>query len=179
MLTTENSALVLIDVQGKLARAMHDRQRFLDNTLKLVEGFRILGLPVLWTEQNPAGLGPTLPEIAELLPNQKPLDKLSFSCCGNEQFIVELKKLNRQNMLVAGIETHVCVYQTAADLVDLNYDVQIVTDAVASRTAENKHIGLEKSKEIGAGLTSTETVLFELLKIAEGDKFKHIIKIVK
>lgn len=91
----------------------------------------------------------------------------------------ELKKLNRQTMLVAGIETHVCVYQTAADLVDLNYDVQIVADAVTSRTAENKQIGLEKCKKSGAALTSTETVLFELLKIAKGDKFKEIIKVVK
>ncbi len=179
MLTTENSALVLIDVQAKLALAMHDRQRFLDNTIKLVEGSRILGLPVLWTEQNPAGLGPTIPEIAELLSDHNPLSKLSFSCCGNEEFIKELKKLNRQNMLVAGIETHVCVYQTAADLVDLNYDVQIVADAVASRTAENKQVGLEKCKQAGASLTSTETVLFELLKIAKGDKFKEIIKVVK
>ena len=179
MLTTENSVLVLIDVQGKLARAMQDRQRFLDNTLKLVEGSQILELPVLWTEQNPAGLGPTLPEIAALLPNQNPLSKLSFSCCANDQFIEKLKKLNRQNLLVAGIETHVCVYQTAADLVDLSYDVQVVTDAVASRTAENKQIGLEKCKQAGAGLTSTETVLFELLKVAKGDKFKKIIKVVK
>ncbi|MGD8343262.1 MAG: hydrolase [Desulfobacterales bacterium] len=179
MLTTENSALVLIDVQGKLAQAMHDKQRFLDNAIKLVKGSRILGLPVLWTEQNPAGLGPTLPEIAELLIDRNPLGKFSFSCCGNEEFIEELKKLNRQNMLVAGIETHVCVYQTAADLVDLNYDVQIVADAVASRTAENKQVGLEKCKQAGAGLTSTETVLFEMLKIAKGDKFKEIIKVVK
>ena len=179
MLTTENSALVLIDVQAKLAQAMHERQRLLDNTIKLVEGSRILGLPVLWTEQNPAGLGPTLPEITEFLTDQDPLSKLSFSCCGNAEFIKELKKLNRQNMLVAGIETHVCVYQTAADLVDLNYDVQIVADAVASRTAENKQVGLEKCKQAGASLTSTETGLFELLKIAKGDKFKEIIKVVK
>jgi nicotinamidase-related amidase len=179
MLTTENSALVLIDVQEKLVRAMHAKERFVDNTLKLVEGSRILGLPVLWTEQNPAGLGPTLPEIAGLLTDQNPLSKLSFSCCGNEEFMKELKKLNRPNLLVAGIETHVCVYQTAADLVDLNYDVQIVADAVASRTDENKQIGLDKCKQAGAGLTGTETVLFELLQIAKGDNFKEIIKVVK
>ena len=179
MLTTENSALVLVDVQGKLAQAMHNKEAFFDNIVRLVKGAQILELPILWNEQNPAGLGPTLPEIAVLLTDQNPLSKLSFSCCGNAEFVKELKALNRQNMLVAGIEAHVCVYQTAADLVDLNYDVQVVADAVASRTAENKQIGLEKSREAGAGLTSTETVLFELLKIAEGDKFKEIIKIVK
>lgn len=179
MLTTENCALVLVDVQGKLAQAMHNKESFLDNITRLVRGAQILELPILWNEQNPAGLGPTIPEIAALLPNQNPLSKLSFSCCGNEEFIKELESLKRQNMLVAGIEAHVCVYQTAADLVNLHYDVQVVADAVASRTAENKHIGLEKSKQAGAGLTSTETVLFELLKIAKGDKFKEIIKIVK
>ncbi|MGD2099056.1 MAG: hydrolase [Desulfobacterales bacterium] len=179
MLRTENSALVLVDVQGKLAQAMHDKERFFDAIIRLVKGVQILEVPILWNEQNPDGLGPTIPEIAELLTDQNPLSKLSFSCCGNVEFIKKLKKLNRQNLMIAGIETHVCVYQTAADLVDLNYDVQIVADAVASRTAENKNIGLEKCKQAGAGLTSTETVLFELLKIAEGDKFKNIIKVVK
>jgi nicotinamidase-related amidase len=179
MLTIQNSALVLVDVQGTLAQAMHDKERFFDCIIRLVKGAQVLELPILWNEQNPAGLGPTIPEIVELLPNQSPLSKLSFSCCGNAEFVKALKALNRKNMLVAGIEAHVCVYQTAADLVDLNYNVQVVADAVASRTAENKQIGLEKSKEAGAGLTSTETVLFELLKIAKGDKFKEIIKIVK
>jgi nicotinamidase-related amidase len=145
----------------------------------MVKGAQLLGLPILWTEQNPDGLGPTMPEIVELLPNQNPVSKFSFSCCGSEQFMKELKALNRQNILIVGIEAHVCVYQTAADLVNLNYDVQVVADAVASRTLENKQIGLEKSKEAGAGITSTEIALFELLKIAKGDKFKEIIKIVK
>ena len=175
----KNSALVLVDIQGKLAQAMHNKERFYDAIIRLVKGARILELPILWNEQNPDGLGPTIPEIAALLTDQQPLSKLSFSCCGNAEFIKELKKLDRPNLLVAGIETHVCVYQTAADLVDQNYDVQVVADAVASRTAENRQIGLEKCKEAGAALTSTETVLFELLKIAKGDKFKEIIKIVK
>lgn len=179
MLTTENSALVLVDVQGNLAQAMHNKERFFDAIIKLVKGARILELPILWNEQNPDGLGPTIPEIAALLIDQLPLSKLSFSCCGNAEFIKELKKLDRPNMLVAGIETHVCVYQTTADLIDQNYHVQVVADAVASRTAENRQIGLEKCKQTGAGLTSTETVLFELLKIAKGDKFKEIIKLVK
>jgi nicotinamidase-related amidase len=179
MLTTENSALVLVDVQGKLAQAMHNKEAFLDNIIRLVKGAQIFELPILWTEQYPDGLGPTMPEIAELLPDQNPISKLSFSCCGNPEFMEALKALQRKNMLVSGIEAHVCVYLTAADLVNLGYDVQIVADAVTSRTAENKHIGLEKSKQTGAGLTGTETVLFELLKVAEGEKFKTIIQIVK
>jgi nicotinamidase-related amidase len=179
MITSADTALVLVDVQAKLAPAMHDKEALLENLRRLVQGVRILGVPILWTEQNPAGLGPTLPEIADLLPDQKPVSKFSFSCCGSEQFRNELSALNCKNMLIAGIEAHVCVYQTAADLIHLQCEVQIVADAVASRTPENRLIGLEKSKSVGACLTSTETVLFELLKDAKSEKFKEIIKIVK
>ncbi len=179
MITTEDTALVLVDVQGKLAQAMHNKEELFENLKKIVKGAQVLGVPILWAEQNPDGLGPTIPEIAELLPNQKPVSKLSFSCCGNEHFMKNLKAVNRKNMLVVGIEAHVCVYQTAADLISRQYDVQIVADAVASRTPENKAIGLEKCKYAGASLTSTETVLFELLKEAGGERFKEIIHLVK
>ena len=179
MITSADTALVLVDVQAKLAPAMHGKEALLENLKRLVQGVRILGVPIVWTEQNPAGLGPTLPEIADLLPDQKPVSKFSFSCCGSEQFRNKLNALSRKNMLIAGIEAHVCVYQTAADLLNMQYAVQVVADAVASRTPENRLIGLEKSKAAGACLTSTETVLFELLKDAKSEKFKEIIKIVK
>lgn len=179
MITTEDTALVLIDVQDKLAQAMHNKDALFENLKRMVKGAQILGVPILWAEQNPDGLGPTIPEIAALLPNQNPVSKLSFSCCGNEHFMKDLKAVDRKNMLVVGIETHVCVYQTAVDLINRHYDVQVVTDAVASRTPENKHIGLQKCKEAGAGLTSTETVLFELLKEAGGSRFKEISRLVK
>lgn len=179
MITTEDTALVLIDVQEKLAPAMQNKERLIENLRKLVQGVQILGIPVLWAEQNPDGLGPTVPEIAELLPDQKPVRKLSFSCCGSDPFMNNLKASSRKNLLVVGIEAHVCVYQTAADLINQQFNVQVVADGVDSRTAENKQIGLEKCKAAGAGLTSTETALFELLKVAKGDKFKAIIKLVK
>jgi nicotinamidase-related amidase len=179
MITSADTALILVDVQAKLAPAMHAKDLLLENLKRLIQGARILEIPILWTEQNPTGLGPTLPEIADLLPNQKPVSKSSFSCCGNEQFRNELNALNRKNMLIAGIEAHVCVYQTAADLINLQCKVQVIADAVASRTPENKRIGLEKSKSVGACLTSTETVLFELLRDAKSEKFKEIIKLVK
>jgi nicotinamidase-related amidase len=179
MITSADTALILVDVQAKLVPAMHAQEALIENLRRLVQGVRILEVPILWTEQNPAGLGPTLPEIAGLLPDQKPMSKFSFSCCGSEQFRNELNALNRKNILIAGIESHVCVYQTAADLMNLQCEVQVISDAVASRTPENKLIGLEKSKSAGACLTSTETVLFELLKDANSEKFKEIIKIVK
>jgi nicotinamidase-related amidase len=179
MMTTENAALVLIDVQEKLLRAMHNPEDLLENLKKMVKGARLLGLPIVWTEQNPAGLGPTVPEIAKLLPDHKPLSKFSFSCCGSDTFMKDLKTLDRKKLLVAGIEAHVCVYQTVADLINLQFDVEVVVDAVASRTSENRAIGLEKSKAAGSGLTSVETVLFELLKEARGERFKQISKLVK
>ena len=179
MITTDDTALVLIDIQEKLARAMHSKEALFDNLQRMVKGARVLGLPILWAEQNPDGLGPTIREIADLLPDKKPVSKFSFSCCGNEAFMKSLKAVNCKNMLVAGIEAHVCVYQTVADLVNLEFEVQVIADAVASRTAENRLIALEKCKAAGAGLTSTETALFELLKDAGNDHFKEIIEVVK
>jgi nicotinamidase-related amidase len=179
VITTENAALVLIDVQEKLLRAMHDQKNVLQSIKKMVRGARILGLPVLWTEQNPAGLGPTVPEIAELLTDKMPVSKFSFSCCGNALFLEDLKALDRKSILVAGIEAHVCVYQTVADLIDLQFDVEVVADAVASRSPENRSIGLKKCEAAGAGITSVETALFEMLREAKGERFKEISKLVK
>ena len=136
-------------------------------------------MPIVWVEQNPDGLGPTIPEVAELLTNIQPIAKLSFSACGCKEFIKEFKSLNRNQILIAGIETHICVYQSSVDLLDLDYEVHVVTDAVSSRTPENRQVGLDKIKDAGGFLTSTETAIFELLKVAEGQKFKEILKIVK
>jgi len=179
MLTAENTVLVLVDVQEKLARAMHQKEALLESTVRLVQGAKVLGLPIVWTEQNPKGLGATVPEVAELLSDLSPVTKLSFSCCGEIRFMERLEKLNRKQALVAGIEAHVCVYQTVMDLVNLGYEVQVVADAIASRTPENKAVGLERCRELGASITSTETALFELLRVAEGDKFKQMLKVVK
>ena len=179
MLVLEKTALIIVDVQGKLAHLMYRKEPLFENLRKIIKGARILGIPILWAEQNPEKLGPTIPEIADLLSDIQPISKLNFSCCGNDRFLQALKASKREQFLVAGIETHVCVYQTAVDLVGLGYEVQIVSDAVSSRTMENKEVGLQKLREAGAPLTSTETALFELLKVAEGKQFKEILKIVK
>lgn len=179
MLTLENTALIVVDVQDKLARVMYEKEMLFENLQKLIKGVQILGIPIILTEQNPGGLGPTIPEVAHLLSDLQPIPKLSFSCCGDGRFLRELEALNRQQVLIAGIEAHVCVYQTAVDLLRLGYEVQVVADAVSSRTAENREIGLERVRSEGASLTSTETALFELLKVAEGAKFKEILNIVK
>jgi len=179
MLQAKNTTLLLIDIQGRLAHSMHAKEALFDNLRRLIRGARVLKLPLLWTEQYPEGLGPTIPEIAGLLPDLKPISKVSFSCCANDLFMQRLEGLHPENVLLAGIEAHICVYQTARDLVRSGYRVEIIADAVASRTPENKQIGLEKSTQCGAFVTGTETVLFELLQTAKDERFKEILKIVK
>lgn len=179
MLKIENVTLLIVDIQGNLAHLMHGKELLFKNVQKLIKGIQVLGIPILWVEQNPQGLGPTIPEIADILSNIQPISKISFSSCRNDHFVQALKTLNRKQVLIAGIETHICVYQTAVDLVDLEYEVQVAIDAVSSRTVGNKEIGLRKMRDYGVSLTSVETALFELLKVAEGDKFNEILKIVK
>jgi nicotinamidase-related amidase len=179
MLKRDNTALIVIDVQGKLARLMHEKDALFQNLERLIKGAQILGIPILWTEQNPKGLGSTIPEIASLLSETTPLPKVSFSCCGDERFIQELQATGRTQFLISGIEAHICVYQTVRDLLSRNFEAEIVVDAVSSRNPANKEIGLEKMKSAGARMTSTETALYELLEVAKGDQFKEILKIVK
>ncbi len=179
MLTTDKAVLVVIDMQGKLAQSMHCRELLFENVQKIIKGAQVLGLRLLLTEQNPKGLGPTIPEIADLVPGVRRIPKLSFSCCGDELFSKELSALQRCQVLLSGIEAHVCLYQTTVDLVATGYEVHVLADAVSSRTAENKAIGLQKMKDAGASITSVETALFELLRVAEGPMFKQIIGIVK
>ena len=179
MLRIENTVLLVVDVQGKLASLMYDKQTLFENIKKCIQGAKVLEIPILWVEQNPSGLGKTIPEIANLLEDRKPIAKMSFSSYKNKNFKDALKDLNRNQILIVGIETHVCVYQTAVDLVYAGFEVSVVADAVSSRKQEDKQIGIQRMKDEGIKLTSTEMTLFELQKVAEGSRFKQIIKIVK
>jgi len=179
MLTIENSLLVVIDVQESLARVMHGKDALLESLQKIIKGAGILDIPMIVTEQVPEKLGATIPEISPLLDTAAPISKSSFSCCGEDLFMRELEGMKRGQILVAGIESHVCVYQTTVDLIRMGYEVHIVTDCISSRTAENKALGIERMKDEGAKPTSTEMALFELLKIAGGDRFREISRLVK
>ena len=178
MLTTDNTALVVIDIQDRLFRVMQDKERLIQNVLKLIKGARVLDIPVILTEQYPAGLGPTLPEITGLLPGIQPIEKVCFNCCGEEAFRRSLESLNRRQVLIAGIEAHICVYQTAMAL-RAGYEAQVVADCVSSREPENKMVSLFRMGSAGISPTTTEMALFELLKAAEGDEFRQISDIVK
>jgi len=179
MLNAEQTVCAIIDVQGKLAQLMADKEDLFANLKRLIQGAKVLDIPTVLTEQNPDGLGPTIAELAPLLSEVTPLPKFSFSCWGEPAFQEALAGLNRRQVLIGGIETHICIYQTTLDLIREGYEVHIVTDAVSSRARSNRELALEKMKDAGARLTSVEMALFELLKTAEGPRFKEILKIVR
>jgi nicotinamidase-related amidase len=179
MLTIDNTALLIIDVQENLFRVINGKDTLLENLQKIISGARALGIPILVTEQNPTGLGTTVPELKNLLADIQPVSKFSFSCCGEDRCMEELASLKRTQLLLAGIETHICVYQTALDLLEQGYEVEVLADCVGSRTTENKVLGLEKMKQSGAQITGIEIALFELQRIAKGEVFKEISRMVK
>jgi len=179
MLILDNTALLIIDIQGKLWNVMNEKEALLENCLKLIKGFRILGVPVILTEQNPKGLGPTLPEIIQVLPETKPIQKLNFSCCQNSEFMCTIEDLKSKQILVCGIESHICVYQTAMELLTKGYEVQVVADVVSSRIVRNRDIALSRLQSEGVKLTVTEMVIYELLKTAENTKFKELLQVIK
>ena len=179
MLEINNSVLVLIDIQGKLAQVMHEKDALFDNLQKLVKGIQTLDIPIIWMEQIPDKMGPTIPELRGLLENQQPISKTCFGCCTEPKFVDQLQQLQRKQILLAGIETHVCVYQTARTLVEQDYKVEVVADATSSRSRTNKEIGLNQIRAAGAEITSVEMTLFELLRTADHPKFREILKIVK
>jgi len=178
MITVEDSALLIVDVQGKLAEQMHESSALFNNLSILIQGAKLLSIPIVWVEQLPDKLGSTHSDIVQHLP-RKPFEKSTFSAWGNNEIRLEIENINRRNWIVAGIECHICVYQTVRDLLKMHYNVHVVSDAVSSRKLENKELGLQAMQAEGAKLTSTEMVLFELQQKAEGETFKQLIKLVK
>ncbi len=179
MLHTENAVLVVVDIQGKLASLMHEKEKFYKNVARMIQGCQTLEIPILWNEQLPDKLGETVDEIKTLFTDQSPLIKKTFSTCGNNTFNDQINALGRKQVLLIGMETHICVYQSAMDLLAAGFEVNVIGDAVSSRSLENKMIGTRAMREAGAKITTVEMALFEILKVAEGDQFKKIIKIVK
>lgn len=177
-LTKQNTALLIVDVQGKLSEQMHNSSELFNNVAVLIQVAKLFELPILWVEQLPEKLGKTHPDIAKHLAG-KAFEKSTFSICGNDAILAELERIDRANWIVAGLECHVCVYQSVRDLLKMGKQVHLVADAVSSRTLSNKEIGLQAMKTAGASLTSTEMVIFELQQKAEGDVFRQMIKLIK
>ncbi|MFZ2146320.1 MAG: hydrolase [Sedimentisphaerales bacterium] len=179
MLDIQNCCLVVVDVQGELAQLMHGKQALFENIQVLIQASKILNIPILWCQQCPDALGPTVSEISQLLTDNEPINKSAFSCCGSEQFNIRLNELARQQILLCGIETHVCIYQTAVDLLRKGFNVDVIADAVSSRALENKQIAIDRMAAEGANISCTEMALFELLRTAEHPQFKKIAKLIK
>ena len=179
MLDIYNSCLVVVDVQGKLAQLMHGKDVLFKNIQILIRAAQFLEIPLLWCQQCPEALGPTVPEIAQWLTDHEPINKAAFSCCGDEQFNDKLNALARGQILLCGIETHVCIYQTAIDLLRKGFEANVIADAVSSRALENKQIALQRMAAEKANLYCTEMTLFELLRTAEHPRFKEVAKLIK
>jgi nicotinamidase-related amidase len=179
MLEIKNSCLIVVDIQGKLAQLMHGKETLFKNIRILIQAAKELSIPILWCQQVPEALGQTVPEIAELLSDIQPINKSAFSCCGDEKFNSALQKLGKQQILLCGIETHVCIYLTAMDLKAQGKEVHVIADAFSSRTLENKQFALEKLRTNGIDIDCVEMVLFELLKTAQHPSFKSIAKLIK
>ena len=178
-LTKEDTVLVVVDIQERLAAVMSERQKVIGNSLHLIEAAKVLHFPVLLTEQYPKGLGPTVPEIRDALPSYAPIEKLMFGCCGEPMFMEAIASTRKSRVILCGMETHVCVLQTCLGLIKEGYIVHVVQDAICSRSKENYRIGVEFMRDAGAVITGTETVLFQLLEKAGTEEFKAISKRIK
>lgn len=175
----DNAVLIVIDFQERLLPAIKNGDEICATAAKLIKGANILGVPVLVTEQYPKGLGPTVPAIAEALGDAQPIVKTTFSVMDEPFFAEVFNELGKQDVIICGIEAHVCVEQTALDLVGEEYNVFIVEDAIGSRSNNDKKYAGRRMVEAGCIGTTYEAVLFEMLGGAEAHGFKEISKLVK
>ena len=179
MFSRKNALLLVIDIQERLLPQIHDASHLVKNALILIESCKILNVPVLVTEQYPEGIGPTAAALMPALDQCQKITKRTFSCCREPLFMRALKATGRNQVIITGTETHVCVYQTAADLLQNGYAVQVAADAVESRTTLNKEIGLDRMRMLGIEITSVENSIFELLETSACPEFKQILRLIK
>ena len=165
-LTTQNCALVVVDPQDRLMNVMPRKAETLAGISKLAAAAKVLGLPTLVSLQYVKGLGPLCPEIAEVTAGITPIEKVAFSCCGAEAFVQAIKDLRRQRILLCGVEAHVCVQQTAIDLMATDHFVYVATDAICSRRDTDCATAIERMRDCGAVITTVESAVFELLREA-------------
>jgi nicotinamidase-related amidase len=176
-LTAQYGALLIVDLQEKLVAGMDDRGRLVDNTVRLIRAARTLGLRVWATEQYPKGLGPSVPEVVELIPERSP--KTMFHCCAVPQFLEQLYGHRVRHVTLAGIEAHVCVAQTALELLNLGFRVQVPADAVGSRHRIDWEFALRRLERAGAVVSTTEAVIFEWTETSDCPQFKAISELIK
>lgn len=179
MLDAQQTALVVIDVQGKLARTVSDSQQVVSNVEKLIRGANLFELPVVVTEQHPVGLGPTIEELQGLFSNVSMVEKMTFNACMTPYFVQTMEQTGRRKILICGVEAHICVHQTVYGLLGRGFQVHLASDAVSSRTAWNRNMAIERMRVQGAVISTTEMALFELMQDANDDRFREFARIVK
>lgn len=179
LLKPESTALLIIDIQERILPVISNYERVVEYTLKLIKGFKVLELPVYYTEQYPKGLGPTAKAILDELGDIKPFDKMSFSCSGAGDLFEEFRRKNLSQIVVCGVESHVCVQQTVLDLIENGFQVNLAADAVSSRKEIDYQTALQRMRHHSAEVTTTESILFELLNVCGTTQFKEVSKIVK
>jgi nicotinamidase-related amidase len=180
-LDANRCALVVIDIQEKLLPAVQRQQELVRNASMLIRLAHTMEIPVLLTTQYKRGLGGTVPEIAELLPGVEAIDKLEFGCFGREEFRNAVRELpgHRTNILLCGMESHICVMQTALGALDNGYLVHVAADAVSSRTDANHELGLRRMESAGCVISSTEMMMYELLRQSGTAHFKQMLQYIK
>lgn len=180
-LAADQCALVVVDIQEKLLPPIFEKERLVRNSQLLIRLAGILHIPTLLTTQYCKGLGSVLPEIASLAPESRPMDKQEFSCFGSKEFTATLKALpgRRNTLLLCGMETHICVTQTALGALQQGYIVHVASDAVSSRAEWNWKIGLLRMRDAGAVISSTEMMIYELLRSSGTSSFKELLPYLK
>lgn len=178
-LSRSRAGLLVVDIQERLLPAISDKDRVVRNARTLIKGACILGIPVFASEQYRKGLGPTVAEIAQAIPRFAPFEKLAFSAFGAPGLAAALKSAKVSDVILCGIEAHVCVTQTCLDLLDAAFGVFVAADATSSRTPDDWRCGVERMRDAGAAILSTEMVLFELLQRAGTEEFKQVLALVK
>ena len=175
----DNTIGVVIDIQEKLYPYITDHETITRNNRILINGLKVMKIPLVVTQQYTKGLGETIPEIREVLGAFKYIEKMAFSCCDEPRFNEELALSTRTNIIVTGIEAHVCVMQTVNDLIGQGYQPIVVEDCIGSRKPNDKKIAVDRMRQSGAIITTYESILFELLKYSGTDEFREISRLVK
>ena len=175
----EDTLAVFIDYQEKLMPVMHHKDELQDKVVRLARGLGVLGIPHIVTQQYTKGIGETIPEIAEAIGEFEPIDKTTFSCLGHVDFINQLEIESKPNIIVCGIEAHICVQQTVEQLLAEGYNVYIPVDCISSRSQTDLLWATERMEKAGAVMTTYESILYELLKDSKEEGFREISKIVK
>ncbi len=175
----ENTIAIVVDIQERLFPYIHENQKLLKNSITLAKGLQTLKIPIIVTEQYKKGLGQTMPELEEIVKNEKHFEKIYFSCYDDESVAKYIDDSNCKTVILFGMEAHICLLQTAIDLKTKGYTPVVIEDCISSRTVQNKQIAINRMIAEGVVVSSYESILFELIRKAKGDEFKIISKLIK